>query len=275
MLKFKKGIAPVVIVLIVALGLAAGATAGYTFREQIKKAVKGKTTQDEINDAVNAEKLGQSKFELEGVTTEVDAGTKVINVKIKSSTDSIKELRLSDAPIAVSDTADITFGSTKDLKIADIPINAQVHVGGTIKDGALTATKVIIQKEDADENGKAEKDRFAVGGIVKEVGSNKLVVTVATANKLAKDQKGKDLTIKVDSSTTIEKGDSAITLSDIKADDNVQVTGTIVSSEYIASKIEVKVQEKAGELEATENQGSTNSNAGGNSNSNSNKAKNQ
>ena len=108
-----KGVAPVVIVLLIALGLIGGAAAGYEFREPIKKALQGKSTADEIKDAENAIKneLGSGKFELEGVTTEVNAAGKQITVKIKSSTDSIKDLRLSEAPIAISDTADIIFGS--------------------------------------------------------------------------------------------------------------------------------------------------------------------
>lgn len=260
MLKKNKGIAPIIIVLIVALGLIGGTAVGYEFREPIKKAIQGKTSSDEIKEAVNKAKeeleLGKKKFELEGVTTSVDASAKSITVKIKSSTNSIKEMRLSEAPITVSDTAEINSGSTKDLKIVDIPINAQVHVGGTIKSGLLAATKVIIQKEDADESSQAEKTHFALGGTVKEVKSDSIVVTVSTANKLAKDQKGKDLTIKVNSSTVVEKGDSAIALSDVKADDSVQVNGVIENTEYIASKIEVKVKEQAGELEETQTQNS-------------------
>ena len=267
----RRGIVPIVVVLIVGLGLIGGTALGYTFREQIKKTVQGKTTQDEINEAVSKEKLGQDKFELEGITTEVDASAKTISVKIKSSTNSIKELRLSETSITISDTATIISGSTKDLKLADIPINAQVHVGGTIKDGKLSATNVIIQKEDVGENGQAEKTHFAVGGVVKEVKSDSIVVTVSTANKLAKDQKGQDLTIQVNSSNTIEKGDTTIALSDIKVNDSVQVTGVIANTNYVASNIEVKVKEEAGVLEETQtntntknqgNQGTTNSSPG-------------
>src|SRR3989304_10198021 len=122
MFKKNKGIAPIVIVLIVAMGLIGGTAVGYEFREPIKKAIKGKTTNDEIKDAVDKAKeeleSGKNKFELEGITTSVDASAKSITVKIKSSTDSIKEMRLSETPITVSDTAKISSGSTKDLKIA-------------------------------------------------------------------------------------------------------------------------------------------------------------
>jgi len=252
----RKGFAPIVVVLLIALGLVGGTAIGYEFREPIKKMIRGKTTDDEIKEAVGeaTAKLeeGKSKFELEGITTSVDAVGKSIVVKIKSSTDSIKELRLSEVPITVADAAEINSGSTKDLKITDIPINAQVHVGGEVKDGSLTATKIIIQKGDADESGSAQQTRFAVGGTVKEVKSDSIIVTVSTANKLAKDQKGKDLTIKVSSTTVIEKGDLTIALSDVKANDNVQVTGTIENTVYNASKIEVKIQEEAGELEQTQ-----------------------
>ena len=265
---YKKGLAPVAIVLIVALAIAAGTGVGYAFREPIKKAIKGETTQDEISKAVEASKKGQSKFELEGIATSIDATNSIVTVKIKSSTDSIKEMRLSEAPIIVSKTTTITNGELKDQKITDIPIDSQVHVGGTIADGKLTATKVIVQKENANENSQAT--RFTIGGIVKEVGTDNIVVTATTANKSANSQKGKDLTISVAAPTQIEKGNLTIALSDIKVGDEVQVIGTIESSSYIASKIEVKVKEQAEVLKesASENSSSNSTKSNGNANKN-------
>lgn len=264
-MSMKKGIAPVLIVILIAVGLIGGAAAGYEFREPIKKAIQGKSTSEEVSDAVENAKdeiaKGKDKFELEGVTIDVDSANKKITVKIKSSTDSIKEMRLSETPITLTDTTKIKSGSEDALKIADIPINAQVHVGGTISEGVLTATKVEIQKDDIDETGNAEKTDFIIGGTVKSTGASSIIVTVATANKLAKDQKGKDLTIKVDSSTVIEKSHSSIKLADLKAGDTVQIKGVIDATNYIAAQIKVKVQEEAGELEATETESSSNGNS--------------
>ncbi len=277
-MSLKKGIAPVLIVILVAVGLIGGAAAGYEFREPIKKAIQGKSTSEEINSAVEDAKdeiaKGKDKFELEGVTTDVDSSGKKITVKIKSSTDSIKEMRLSDTPITLTDVTKIKSGSEDTLKIADIPINAQVHVGGTISDGVLTATKVEIQKDDVGENGNVEKTDFIVGGTVKSTGASSIIVTVATANKLAKDQKGKDLTIKVDSLTIIEKGHSSINLADLKAGDTVQIKGVIDATNYIAAQIKVKVQEEAGELEATETESSSNGNGAANNEDKSNDSSN-
>lgn len=274
-MKKLKGIAPLVIILLVALGLAGGAAAGYEFREPIKKLVKGQTTAEEIKQAVEAEaaKLaaGKSKFELEGVATTVDTAAKIVTVKIKSSTNSIKELRLSETPVIITDTTKIISGSTENLKIADIPINSQVHVAGTIgKEGQLTGTRVVIQKDDASDSAK-EATTFMVFGTVKSVASDSVTVTVAAANKSAKEQKGKDLEIKVAAATAIEKNHAAIALSDIKANDRVKVEGSFENSVYTASKIEVKVEEKATEIEeTTTTSGSSSSNANGNANKNQN-----
>lgn len=257
MFKKSKGVTPAVIMLLIALGLIGGTVAGYGFREPIKKFVKGETTAEEIENAVQEElaKQVKDKFELEGVTTDVDASLKTITVKIKSSTNSIKELRLSEAPVAVSDSARITFGSEENLTITDIPINAQVHVGGTISEDQLTATKVIVQKEDAGEDSSTIQDgrTFSLGGIVKEVGTESITLTVSTANKWANSQKGKDLSIQIVPSTIIEKQEATIALADVQAGDNLQVIGTSKDDVYTASKIEIEVEEEAGELEESDN----------------------
>jgi len=253
----RKGIVPLVIVLIVALGLLGGTALGYKFREPIKKAIQGKTTAEEIKDAVNQEinqlQTGKDKFELEGVATNVDTSLKMITVKIKSSTNSIKELRLSETPITLTDLTQIIFGSKEDLKIADIPINSQVHVDGTISDGKLTATKIIIQKEDIDEGKNADKE-FKIHGVVKVVNTDNLIVTVSSSNNTLKDHKGLDVTLIVVSSTVMEKDHLAIKLTDIKAGDEIRAEGTIETNDvFTASKIEVKVSEEGQELK--ENQG--------------------
>jgi len=133
---------------------------------------------------------------------------------------------------------------------------------------------VEIQKDDVGENGNVEKTDFIVGGTVKSTGASSIIVTVATANKLAKDQKGKDLTIKVDSLTIIEKGHSSINLADLKAGDTVQIKGVIDATNYIAAQIKVKVQEEAGELEATETESSSNGNGAANNEDKSNDSSN-
>lgn len=253
----RRGIAPLIIILIVALGLVGGTATGYGLRENFKKILSGKTTAEEIKQKIDDEiariEASKSKFELEGTAVSVDINSKILTVKIKSSTDSIKELRLSETPIVVSNSVKISFGDKQDLKISDIPINSKVHVDGTTISGKLTATKIVIQKEDVDESGNSEKKDFSLGGTVKEIGPNSIMVTVSTTNKLAKDQKGKDLTVKVDSATLIEKGDISIALSDIKVNDSIRIEGIVNSSDYIASKIEVKVAEQGEELRSTDN----------------------
>lgn len=280
MRKFHKGLAPLIIVLLVALGLVGGTTAGYTLREPIKKAISGSNTAEEIQKAIEAFKFSQNKFELEGIVTSIDSTNKIVTVNIKSSTSSIKELRLSATPIALTESTAISSASLSGLKITDIPIDSQIHVAGLINDSKLTASRVIIQKDEA---GSILGDRFSVGGTVQEVGVGELKIDVKTANSKMKDKKGTTVTIKTDSTTFIEKSGLAILLTDIKVGNEVQVTGALNQSEYLANRIEVKIKEQAGELELeqniNQNQGSTqnketeqetNKNINGNSSSNSN-----
>lgn len=258
MTKFHKGIAPLILVLLVALGLAGGTAGGYAMREPIKKAISGTTTAEEITKAIDNFKLGQSKFELEGVATSVDATNSILTVMIKSSTASIATLRLSDAPIEVTATTAISSGTLASLKITDIPIDSQVHVAGTTIDGKLTATKVIVQKDEAATN---KGENFIVGGTVSSVSGADITINVKTANNKAKDKKGAELVVKTDSNTIIQKAQATIVVGDIAVGDEVQVMGVIADSTYLASKIEVKVKEKAGELELEEEK-NTNQNQG-------------
>lgn len=284
---YHKGIAPVIIIILVALGLAGGASAGYVWREPIKKTLTGTTTSEDIDKIVDQTKLGQSQYELEGIVVSIDSENSLLTVNIKSSTASVKQLRLSDTPITIQKTTAISNASQKDLELSDIPIESQVHISGVITDGQLSATKIIIQKDEANQN---VNNRFAVGGTIKEIGENELKIEVRTANSKAKDQKGSTITVKIDAVTVIEKAKAVILFSDVKVDDEAQVTGVVNEDEYLASKIEIKVKEKAGNLEleqesnSNQNQGNstknqeteiemnTNSDSGNNSNSSSSNA---
>jgi hypothetical protein len=211
------------------------------------------------------------------MATSVDATNQIVTVNIKSSTDSIKELRLSETPITITTSTSITSGSSENLKIVDIPIDSQIHIGGTITDGKLTATKVIVQKEEANEN---KGNRFSIGGIVKEVGVGELTIDVKTANNKAKDTKGISVLIQTNSNTIIEKAKMSILLTEVKVGDEVQVVGVMTENAYLANKIEVKIKEQGKVIESTEtNNGTDNADKtkvnSGNSNSNSNSNKNQ
>jgi len=268
----QKAFAPLFIIILVAAGLIGGTATGYAFREPIKKAVSGKSTTEEIDEAVGQAKeqqkeeysdttanqaaAGQSKFELEGVVTALDITGKILTVKIKSSTDSIKELRLSETPIALSATLKIVNGSIESATISDIPLNSQVHVGGTIAEGKLTAAKVTIQKEEV----AASSKHFSIGGTVASVGADSMIIKVSTANNSAKANKGKDIVVKISAATVIEKSDQAIAITDIKAGDSIHITGVITNDIYTAAKIVVNVKEEAGKIEPTASTNSSKSN---------------
>lgn len=260
-----KGIAAVALVVMIALGLIVGAGAGYGFRNQIQKTVEGKTTEEEKNQLqqeLDEVKQGQSKFELEGVTTEVNVAGKEIKVEVQSGTASIKELKDQVTSISISDSAEIIFGSEKGT-ISLIPINAKVHVGGDIVDKGLVATKVIVQKEDVDENNQSSKNKFTVVGSVVTKTGDSIDIAISSANKNLKDKKGETITIVVTADTIIEKNGEPIDLADIVAGDIVVIRGTFADNVYTTTRITVQVEEST---ESTGKNNSSNSNRGGNNN---------
>lgn len=255
-MRTKQGFIPLVVLLVVALGLIGGAAVGYGLREPIKKAIEGKTTDQQIQDAVDQSKAEEAaaatKFELEGVVTAIDTTASTVTVHVQSSTDSVKTLRLTDVPVVVAATAKISFGDKKNLKVGDILLNSKVHLSGTITNGILTATSIEVQKEEAATPAPEVKTtHFEVEGVVKAVAADNLTVTVSSANKAAKDKKSQDVTIKVASSTVFEKSDANIALTDIQAGDKVNVEGVIDNNTYTAAKIEVNVAEHASEIKPT------------------------
>lgn len=257
----QKGIAPALMVLILAIVLGAGVAVG-AYKEQIKNFITGN---EPANNQTN-QAQGLDKFELEGVITAIDTGSQKISVQVKSSTKSIAAMRNSDVQISTTSTTTIVYKDQENPRLEDIPLDAQVHVGGEIKDTGLVATKIIVQKEEAG----TQSTRFHLQGTVKAVSSDKLTVTVKNANKLARDQKGKDVEIRVTSNTIIIKDDAQITLADIDVDDKVNIQGILKDNVFTASKIVVAVPQKSGELEESANNAANNA-----SNNASNKSKSQ
>ena len=243
-MKKVKGLASAVGIVFIVVGLFVGATAAYAGREPIKKVLTGKNTEEEIDEAVENAGKGQSKFQLEGITTAVDTGANIVTVKIKASTNSIKEMRLSETPISIASSASISQGDEQNLTVADIPIGAQVHIGGEIKDGTLTADKVIIQKETANQ-GK----NFEIEATVKEISGDSMVVTVKASDRANENSKDKDLTIEIMPLTVIEKEGVTVTATDIAAGDKVQIEGTKFGKTYRAAKITVMINEEGAKLD--------------------------
>ena len=254
--KRAKGLGGLAVIIIIAIGLLGGTAAGYTFRKDIQKAIKGKTEleqqEEEHQQEIESVKLGHTKFELQGTTTAVDTSGSKINVKVKVPSDAIKELKELEVPITIDVNTSIKFGS-ETLEIAGIPINSKIHISGTISDDGLLAEKIVVQKEEDDDLVK-NGNEFGVNGIVVSLASGSLEVEVTAADKGQKKNIGKTITISVSTLTNIEKDEQPIVLADIVVGDKIEISGIFKANSYTAVKIEVEdpeVEEAEDEAETT------------------------
>lgn len=141
-----------------------------------------------------------------------------------------------DVTIRLTDSTVIRHGDTT-IAAADLKAGDRIHVKATLKDNVYTATLVLVQNQADDTNGGDDGEgqggtTMTANGTVKSVGSSSLVVTTVP--------KG-DVTVQVDSSTTIRKQGNLITLADIKAGDEVNTMGTRIDDHTEkARQIEVR-----------------------------------
>jgi hypothetical protein len=84
---------------------------------------------------------------------------------------------------------------------------------------------------------------FMVSGKIKSLGSNSLVITVDHSNK-RDELAGKDVTVKTDSDTKYGMEGKSIAFTDLKVGFPVMVMGKKNDSDYVASRVHVKVEKK-------------------------------
>jgi hypothetical protein len=121
-----------------------------------------------------------------------------------------------------------TTVAPEDLKEGD-----RVHVKATTTDGVTLARQIVLQNAgDDDDDGDDEGQTMTANGLVVSVGETSLVV---------KSQPKGDVTVQVDASTIIKRQGERISLSDVKAGDEVNSMGKRVDeTTLLARQIEVR-----------------------------------
>jgi hypothetical protein len=226
--------------------LVVGILGGYLLREPLKKIINGKNTSEEIKKAVDLElakfESNKDKFEIEGIVTDININARLTKIKILKSSRSINTLGLAEVYVNTPDALKVNLGGRNDLKNTDIPINSSVKVGGMIKGANLLATRVVILKEDA---GSLRQNQVVAGGTITNIGTDTVTLKVATFNKLAEAQKGKELAFKFFQSTYFERANLPISSDALKVGDEISAIGALDQNNYLASKILVKTKESA------------------------------
>src|SRR5712672_1185888 len=153
----------------------------------------------------------QTETEFEGTVDAID-GT-VLTVAGRKVT-------VTDATKIRKDDAAATF--------ADLVLGTPVEVEGTLNaDGSVTASEIEIE-------GKNEAERAAFVGTLTQIAGNTLTVDGVTVN--------------VGSATTIVKGDTTLTLADLKVGDRLLVRGAVQADRSVnATRIRVLPREDEAE----------------------------
>src|SRR2546422_11558610 len=152
----------------------------------------------------------QTETEFEGTVDAIDG--KVLTVAGRKVT-------VTDATKIEKDDAAATF--------ADLVLGTPVEVEGTLNaDGSVTASEISIED-------KNEAERIAFVGTLTQIAGNTLTVD--------------GVTVHVGSATVIVKGDTILTLADLKLGDRLLVRGTVQADKSInATRIRVLQREEIG-----------------------------
>jgi hypothetical protein len=131
-----------------------------------------------------------------------------------------RKVAVTDATKIRNDDAAATF--------ADLVLGTPVEVEGTLNaDGSVTASEISIED-------KNEAERIAFVGTLTQISGNTLTVGGRTVN--------------VSSATAIVKGDTTLTLADLKVGDRLLVRGTVQADRSI-NATRVRVLQREGEPE--------------------------
>jgi Domain of unknown function (DUF5666) len=162
----------------------------------------------------------QTNVEIEGTLTSVAADSIVVATQSQGS-----------FTVALTASTIIRKGQTI-VAPADLKVGDRVHVKAALQNKIYTATEVIVQNQDDDSGSQNGSQAVTANGIVKSTGTTDMVVHR---------ENGKDVTVQVDSSTSIKKNGNTISFTDIKTGDQVECLGTAVDAQTIhATQIEVQ-----------------------------------
>ena len=133
--------------------------------------------------------------------------------------------------IAINSSTLIRKGDVT-VKPADLKTGDRVHVKALMIDGKLTATQIVVQDAEGDDDGKNKQGQEVEG----------LIVTVSANSITVHDSHGQDVVMVIDSSTVIRKGNTTLTAADLKKDQRVHVHASLVKDVLTAQEIIVQQQ---------------------------------
>src|SRR6267154_4521545 len=157
------------------------------------------------------EQTAQTETEFEGTVDAIDGAVLTVAGRKVAVTDATK-IRKDDAAAV----------------FADLVLGTPVEVEGTLNaDGSVTASEISIED-------KNEAERVAFVGTLTQIAGNTLTVDGVTVN--------------VGSATTIVKGDTTLTLADLKVGDRLLVRGAVQADRSVnATRIRVLPREDEAE----------------------------
>jgi hypothetical protein len=181
--------------------LKVGATVEVQGTTQADMSVLAKTIQLEENQGGD-----KSEVDLKGSIQSIDLGAGSFMV------DGRKVTTNADTKIVGKDDSHISFSALK--------VGATVHVHGTTQpDMSVLAKTIQLQESQGDDGGEVE-----LKGKIQSI--NTAAGTLVVAGK----------TVATDSSTRIKRGDTSLTLKDLKVNDSVEVQGTSRADGTILAK---------------------------------------
>jgi hypothetical protein len=143
--------------------------------------------------------------EIEGTVTEV--GSDHLKIHVKSGDDVTVAVN-ADTIIRANDH----LAGLTDIKVGDrVSVNARVNA-----DGSFTALRIEIEAQQGGGNGNDDHG-VELTGVIASASSGAISVTTS----------GGTVTVKISSATTIRRGDTTLSPSDLKAGDHVEVKGTL------------------------------------------------
>lgn len=156
--------------------------------------------------------------QVEGMVKSVSATSVVITTQGKG-----------DVTVTANDATVVRKGDTV-ISVAALAAGDRVHAQGKLADNVLTATLILVhgtEAEPGDDKGAHDDHANEVEGTIRSIAGSRIVVTTL---------KG-DVTVAVDASTLVRKGDAAAALSDLKAGDRVHIQGATKDSVFTATLI--------------------------------------
>lgn len=162
------------------------------------------------------------KREYEGLIRSIDADELVMFTSHKE-----------EVTIAIDELTIIRKGNQV-LTVADLEVDDRIHVKATMKDDVLTALEIKLQNpgEDDDDEGQT----MTANGLVLSQSGTELVVL---------SQPKGEVTVRTDGNTIIKRQGERISVTDIKAGDEVNCMGQrIDDSTLLARQIEVRGNSK-------------------------------